>query len=452
MRTIKNSFNGKKVLFLSYNSRGFSDQKQNFCKLLLDENIVGNHLAILCNQENFLLRSSSYKINRTFPSHHCFINPAIKTSHDKGRARNGMFIAVPTCMINTVTDVSPGHWRIQALTITSSSSTTLLINSYFPVDPKTNNFDELELNETLQVINCVLEENTFQSVLFLGDINCDFRRNNGFVRIVESFLLETNLQKAWDKFDVDFTHFQEANEISHVSIIDHFFWNGSIDQSILQAGVIHHPDNASDHAPIYCSIDMEAITVETATPDHSQPTAKPSWKLATSEQKKNFPTIMQRNLIDVSIPEEIQNCRNTKCNNPGHCDMADEFMMKIMDCVEKSAAEALPVPEPKRNSPSKSKPKPVPGWSEMVKPFRDNAYFWHQVWVSAGKPLNTQLHNIMKRTRNCYHFQYRKCKKAENIVIKNKLLDACINGNGDIFKEIKKLRRSKPTVATSMDG
>ena len=51
-----------------------------------------------------------------------------------------------------------------------------------------------------------------------------------------------------------------------------------------------------------------------------------------------------------------------------------------------------------------------------------------------------------------YHFQYRKCKKAENAIIKNKLLDACINGNGDIFKEIKKLRRSKPTVATSMDG
>ena len=34
----------------------------------------------------------------------------------------------------------------------------------------------------------------------------------------------------------------------------------------------------------------------------------------------------------------------------------------------------------------------------------------------------------------------------------NKLLDACINGNGDIFKEIKKLRASKPVVAASMDG
>ena len=58
----------------------------------------------------------------------------------------------------------------------------------------------------------------------------------------------------------------------------------------------------------------------------------------------------------------------------------------------------------------------------------------------------------MKRSRNLYHYQYRKCKKSEAIITKNKLLDACLNGNGDIFKEIKKLRASKATVAASMDG
>ena len=31
-------------------------------------------------------------------------------------------------------------------------------------------------------------------------------------------------------------------------------------------------------------------------------------------------------------------------------------------------------------------------------------------------------------------------------------MDACINGNGNIFKEIKKLRSAKPIIATSMDG
>ena len=110
----------------------------------------------------------------------------------------------------------------------------------------------------------------------------------------------------------------------------------------------------------------------------------------------------------------------------------------------------LSVPSQSRTLPSQSKH--VPGWKTHVKPFRDKAFFWHQVWTSAGRPINTTLHTIMKRTRNVYHFQYRKCRKAEELIKKNKLLDACINGNGDIFLEIKKLRKSKPVVATSMDG
>ena len=46
----------------------------------------------------------------------------------------------------------------------------------------------------------------------------------------------------------------------------------------------------------------------------------------------------------------------------------------------------------------------------------------------------------------------RKCKKAENSIRRNKLLDACLNGNGEIFKEIEKMRMTKPVVATAMDG
>ena len=35
---------------------------------------------------------------------------------------------------------------------------------------------------------------------------------------------------------------------------------------------------------------------------------------------------------------------------------------------------------------------------------------------------------------------------------KSKLLDACLNGNGDLFKEIKSMRRTKPVCADQIDG
>ena len=38
------------------------------------------------------------------------------------------------------------------------------------------------------------------------------------------------------------------------------------------------------------------------------------------------------------------------------------------------------------------------------------------------------------------------------MVKKNELLDACINGDGDLFREIKQMRNTRQVVATSMDG
>ena len=64
---------------------------------------------------------------------------------------------------------------------------------------------------------------------------------------------------------------------------------------------------------------------------------------------------------------------------------------------------------------------------------------------------STKMKNSMKKTRNQYHYQIRKNRKMNDIIKKNRLLNACINNNGDIFDEIKKLRKA-PTVPTMVDG
>ena len=78
--------------------------------------------------------------------------------------------------------------------------------------------------------------------------------------------------------------------------------------------------------------------------------------------------------------------------------------------------------------------------------------FWHSIWVSLGRPINCAAHNKMKHARNVYHYEIRKCKRAEDSIKKNKLLDACFNGEGDIFEEIRKLRKAPETTANCIDG
>ena len=59
----------------------------------------------------------------------------------------------------------------------------------------------------------------------------------------------------------------------------------------------------------------------------------------------------------------------------------------------------------------------------------------------------------MKRIRNIYHYQFRKCQKAEENIKKNKLIEACISKKGeDLFKEIKSSRTTKQLVPNSING
>ena len=51
-----------------------------------------------------------------------------------------------------------------------------------------------------------------------------------------------------------------------------------------------------------------------------------------------------------------------------------------------------------------------------------------------------------------YHLQIRKNKKAAEVLKRNALLDACINGKGDIFSEIRKMRKAPVAVVNSIDG
>ena len=142
------------VCVVSYNSGGFSDSKQNFCDNLTTI-LCGDKIPILCVQEHFVLRGNSYIVQKALPKSHIFFKSAVKDDQNYGRAKNGMFVAVPDKFKERFNDVSPTHWRVQAVTFDS----TLIISVYLPTDPGTIQYNDQELMETLGVIQNVLETN-----------------------------------------------------------------------------------------------------------------------------------------------------------------------------------------------------------------------------------------------------------------------------------------------------
>ena len=133
---------------------------------------------------------------------------------------------------NVSTNISPQHWRLQAIKIRLDSASLVVINSYFPNDLHTANFDDTALNEILEEIKALIDGHEFNYLLLLGDLNTDFSRNTGHVRTVSQFKEDYGLVAAWDKFEADFSHFCVTNDNSSLSLIDHFFWNSTVTENI----------------------------------------------------------------------------------------------------------------------------------------------------------------------------------------------------------------------------
>ena len=209
----------------------------------------------------------------------------------------------------------------------------------------------------------------------------------------------------------------------------------------------HLLDNKSDHSPIYCVLDTKILQQEDDPPVRLKPV--PSWRRASHEQKVDYKHILEEKLGEIIFCNEVSMCKNLSCKDPRHREELDTFTLNILGTVQDVAEQTLPIPPPGRGC----KPgKAIPGWREEVKPFRDQAYFWHQLWQSCGRPLNNEVHRIMKTTRNRYHYEYKKCLKIEEKIRKNKLLNSCINMGGNIFTELKAIRKSVPIIASKMDG
>ena len=104
----------------------------------------------------------------------------------------------------------------------------LIINSYFPTDPRVTDFDSTDLCSTLAAIGSVMDDNEYDSIVWMGDINADFERNTTFTKTVAEFIEGRQLEKSWEKYPIDHTHTFEKEDVEYTSTLDHMFWSENL--------------------------------------------------------------------------------------------------------------------------------------------------------------------------------------------------------------------------------
>ena len=368
INSIHNSQNNKNkiIRIYSYNSRGFDLIKQKFCLELLgmDKNTV----PVLCNQENFTLKGNDHIIRNALPDYHVFIKPATK-DHLEGRPKNGMFVALPLKLRSKAKDVSPNNSRVQAILLETDNGQVMIINVYFPSDPKTKMYQiDSDLEDVFASIENVIERHPCNSVVIAGDLNTDFQRKNGRASRLVTFMSNNSLDSSWKRFECDYTHEFELDEVTLTCTIDHILWNENLSESVMDAGVLHVLGNTSDHSPIYCIIKKSFLSDSLTPPQKCKGTKNIRIRLTDEYDWKRFRIELEERLKREIVPDCI-NCRDVHCENESHLVEIDKYVTNILESIDGSIKKTV------EKKTINAKRKTIPGWSDVVKPFREDAMF-----------------------------------------------------------------------------
>ena len=414
-------------------------------------------------QEHFLLdsldkrNSNTGKIKKLFgDTCDMFIVPDQKDNNSVtyGRGSGGLVIMWKKYLTKYVTKVSSSTYRVQAMKFDIPGNEFLLINSYFPCDPRNDNDHNTELLEVLGDIRSIILTTQYNRVLMVGDLNCHFARQNRFTNTIYDCLDSLSLIPIWENIDndpdhlihsVDYTYLNLANGVISTSILDHFCVSQSIFNAIKEAGVTHSSENLSNHSAVFmkiglCNIDNQVETVLNEK--------RVSWAKASDDAKEIFKELLTNKLDSISLPDSAL-CRSLQCRD--HENEIEEYTLDILHAIESAGQESLPSNSQIRKI--KSKSNKVPGWTDFVKPYADENKFWSSTWRSLGRPNYGPYFEAMKLARKQYSYAVRRLKRCNEIIQNNKFLDGLVNRNNncDIFKEIRKFRGSQKTSSSRID-
>ena len=327
-----------------------------------------------------------------------------------------------------------------------------MINSYFPCDPRTDNFDDSELITLLADLRSVIQSSECNNVLLAGDLNSHFDRQSRFTNLVDNELADLGLVLLWQNTDnnphhwiqpVDYTYLSVSNNVASCSTIDHFGASHRMYTAVKEAGVIHSGENLSNHSAIYLKIRLGDIELSMDEPRKERMV---SWQRASDDDKDNFKYVMQEKFQNLNLPA-CASCQDLACTI--HTDEMEEYTMTVLEAVESASKECLP--STGGGGGGKVRKEIVPGWTELVKPYADESKFWKSIWTSEGEPRGGQTFENMKYSKRQYKYAVRRLKRCNDTIQNNKFLAGVLDGGSDIFAEIRKFRGKSTTFSSRID-
>ena len=93
-----------------------------------------------------------------------------------------------------------------------------------------------------------------------------------------------------------------------------------------------------------------------------------------------------------------------------------------------------------------------PKWYEEVIPYKDDYIWWHNQWITSGRPTEGIVYEYMRDSKRQLAYANRRNNRKERQTRMEKMAEAIsVNRTRDFFKEVKKLD-PKDNRPSSVDG
>ena len=160
------------------------------------------------------------------------------------------------------------------------------------------------------------------------------------------------------------------------------------------------------------------------------------WNKASDEMIAYYRSLLKSKLKNIPLSGGIT-CNDPNCTKNEHQEDINRFCENILNSIDSSVKTCIPLTR------TNQKQKVIPGWSEAVKPYQVEARFWYSVWLSYGKPINCQIHHLMKHTKNQFHYAVRRMKRNASDTSSKKMMQSFkTDKRPGLIKSLKKLRCS----------
>ena len=104
-----------------------------------------------------------------------------------------------------------------------------------------------------------------------------------------------------------------------------------------------------------------------------------------------------------------------------------KFYQNIIDVCVFATNDAIPCRNLFR---LQDKHKHFPGWTPELNLAREQLLFWHFIWDACDRPREGEVVDVMRHTRNHYHYLIRRIKKNNDLTAWHSL--SCVTPNETI--------------------